>query len=120
MIRFKGLTLSDDLSAGLPELFKSTQRRLDEEVVRQLAPYTPVADKKYRNAGKMSRSHQIESPGVIVNTEPKARREYYTNMGHGEQGVNSVTGHFGQRGKYWLERMKADHKTEIRKRVWGK
>lgn len=118
MMRFKGLTLSGDLAAGLPGIFRRTQRELDEEVIRQMQPYVPVADSKYRNFGKMSRSHRIASPGVIINTEPKARREYYTNAGHGALGVNAVRGSIGLRGKYWFERMKADHKAEIRRKVW--
>ena len=41
--------------------------------------------------------------GLIINTEPKAREQYYTNK---QSGI---------RGKYWLERMKADHKDDILK-----
>ena len=65
--------------------------------------YTPVAMDKYRNHGKMSRSHRQERPGVIINPEPKARREYYTNKGFSG----------GKRGKFWLERMKLDRRGEI-------
>lgn len=114
MIRFKGMQLSGALAAGLPEVFKSKQRRLDEAVIRTMAPYVPVAEEKYRNHGRMSRSHVIERPGVIINTEPRARREYYTNAGHGNGGLHAVRGTVGVRGRLWFERMKADHKRELR------
>ncbi|MBR7039824.1 MAG: hypothetical protein IKI21_11355 [Oscillospiraceae bacterium] len=44
MIRFKGMQLSGALAAGLPEVFKTKQRRLDEAVIRTMAPYVPVAE----------------------------------------------------------------------------
>ena len=45
MIRFKGMQLSGALAAGLPDVFKSKQRRLDEAVIRTMVPYVPVAQR---------------------------------------------------------------------------
>lgn len=105
MIRFRGVELSPDFRIRSEREMKAAQDHIDKECIRLMEDYTPVAMPKYRNHGKMSRSHRQESPGVIVNTEPKARREYYTNKGFSG----------GKRGKLWLERMKADHKAEILK-----
>lgn len=69
--------------------------------------YVPIAMRRFENRGKMSKSHTIEKPGIIINTEPKARREYYINKGFSG----------GKRGKLWFERMKADHLEEIERKV---
>ena len=47
---------------------------------------------------------------------PYARQIYYTNAGRGQEGTQNG----GLRGKYWFERMKADHKDEIREKSGGK
>lgn len=110
MLRFKGVQLSSDLTLRTDRDFAKAQSFIDSEVVNRLEDYTPVAMERFRNHGKMSRSHKAESPGVIINTEPKAKREYYNNKGF--SGRN--------RGRYWLERMKADHKDDILRKVEDK
>ena len=103
MLNFKGLTFAADLTAKSEKQFDRMQNMIDQKCIESLEDYTPVAKPKYPNHGKMSRSHKQERPGIIINTEPKARREYYTNKGG--SGLN--------RGKLWLERMKLDRRGDI-------
>jgi len=114
MIRFKGVEMSPDFTVKSERNLAQAQDFVDNECLRYLPDYTPVSMNKgfnkrlkrvipFTGKGKMSRSHKVESPGVIINTEPKARREYYINKG------------FSGQGKFWLERMKADHKDDILK-----
>lgn len=103
MLQFKGLHLAENFNSIFNKKFEEAQECIDKETIRYLENYTPIAMKRFKNHGKMSKSHKAESPGIIINTEPKARREYYTNKGL----INP------ERGKFWLERMKADHKDEI-------
>ncbi len=105
MIHFKGLQFSPDFKVKSEQNLSQAQNYVDSECLRYLPDYTPVAMKRFENRGKMSRSHKVDTPGVIINTEPKARREYYINKG----------GSGAPRGKFWLERMKADHKDDILK-----
>lgn len=105
MLEFKGIDFAADLTARVGKMFGQAQNYVDREVVNRLEHYTPVAKEKYPNHGKMSKSHKVESPGVIINTEPTARKEYYTNKGSSGQ------------GKLWLERMKADHAEDILKGI---
>lgn len=105
MINFKRLVLHGSYDG----CFGSSQKAVDNEVVRHLEYYTPIATERFKNRGKMSRSHKVESAGVVINTEPRARREYYINKGF--SGPN--------RGKLWLERMKADCKSDILKKALG-
>lgn len=105
MIKFKGLVFSRDFESKSKKNLSQAQDYVDKECLKYLPDYTPIANKKYKNAGKMSKAHKIQQPGLIINTEPKARHEYYVNKGF--SGPN--------RGKYWLERMKADHKDDILK-----
>ncbi len=107
MLDFKGLDMSPDFTVKSEKNFSQAQKHVDTEVVRLLEDYTPIAMKRFKNRGKMSKAHKIEKPGVVINTEPTARKEYYTNKGF--SGKN--------RGKFWLERMKADHKEDILKGI---
>ena len=118
MIEFNGLQMNPDFTVKSENQFRQAQNYVDKEVIRRLEDYTPISmDKGYNRRlkkvipftgkGKMSKSHKVESPGVIINTEPTARKEYYTNKGF--SGKN--------RGKFWLERMKADHKEDILKGI---
>ena len=102
MISFLGKTFN---RARADRGLRRAQDKIDSACIEQMKPYVPVAKPIYRNAGKMRDSHKAEKPGEIINTEPKARREYYINKG----------GSGGLRGKLWFERMKADHKREILK-----
>lgn len=107
MLNFTGLIFHNNFNAVASKKFQNAQNCVDNEVVKRLADYTPIAKSIYANYGKMSHSHKVENAGVIVNTEPTARKEYYTNKGKSG----------GMRGKLWLERMKADHKDEILRKV---
>lgn len=107
MLNFTGLIFHNKFNEVASKKFQNAQSCVDNEVVKRLADYTPIAKSIYANYGKMSHSHKVENAGVIVNTEPTARKEYYTNKGKSG----------GMRGKLWLERMKADHKDEILRKV---
>lgn len=110
MIEFNGLKMAPDFTVKSEKNLAQAQSYIDSEVVKRLEDYTPVAKDIYPNHGKMSKSHKVQTPGIIINTEPKARREYYINKGFSGK----------LRGKLWLERMKADHKEDILKGVKGK
>lgn len=101
MLRFKGVEMSGDFTVKSQRQLREAQDYIDSETVKLLEDYTPIAMPRFRNRGKMSKSHKVETPGVIINTEPTARKEYYTNKG------------FSGQGRFWLERMKADHKEDI-------
>lgn len=115
MLEFKGISFVPGFDKICESRFSRMQDYVDDECIKKMRDYVPVADSKYENAGKMRDSFKVESPGIVINTEPKARREYYTNEGHGIDGINSVKGRKGLRGKYFFERMKADHLEEIEK-----
>lgn len=103
MINFKGIEFPPDFEGNVKQAFADRQNALDAKVISLMEDYVPIARPKYKNRGKMSKSHKQERPGVIINTEPRARREYYINKGHSG----------GMRGKLWLDRMKADHMDEL-------
>lgn len=103
MISFKGISFPPDFAGNVEKAFATRQNALDAKAIALMEDYVPIAQPRFRNRGKMSKSHRQQRPGVIINTEPRARREYYTNSGHSG----------GLRGKLWLERMKADHKAEL-------
>lgn len=109
MIVFRGIVFPPDFSGNTERAFATRQNALDAQVIALLEDYVPIARPRYRNRGKMSKSHRQAKPGVIINTEPRARREYYINKGHSG----------GLRGKFWLERMKADHKDDILRGLKG-
>ena len=111
MMGLKGLVIHAKYDA----MFNKAQNALDKKCIELMEPYTPISmESGYTKAsphhrvtfigrGKMSKAHKQQRPGVIINTEPKARREYYTNKGF--SGLN--------RGKLWFERMKLDHRKEL-------
>lgn len=103
MIEFKGIAFPPDFAGNVQKAFATRQNALDAKAIALMEDYVPIAQPRYANRGKMSKSHRQEKPGVIINTEPRARREYYNNKGHSG----------GLRGKLWLERMKADHMAEL-------
>lgn len=105
MIDFKGVEFAPDFTVKHRRNIAEAQDIVDRECLKLLPDYTPIAKKSYPNWGKMSRSHKRQSPGVIINTEPLARREYYTNKGG------------SGRGKFWLDRLKADHRDDILRSV---
>ena len=98
MIEFKGLSLAPDFTVRSEKNIRQAQNYIDNEVVRRLEDYTPIAMERFKNRGKMSKAHKVQTPGVIINTEPKARREYYINKGFSGK----------LRGKFWLEKQQQD------------
>jgi len=75
------------------------QKHIDSEVLRLMEPYTPML------SGTLKDSPTLQTKlgsGLIHQRQPYARRQYYENAGK------------GLRGKLWFERMKADHKKDIR------
>lgn len=107
MIRFTGLSFGSDFKKRSVSLFENAQSRVDKKCIDLMEDYVPIAMPRFKNHGKMSRSHIVEKPGVIINTEPKARNEYYTNKGSSG----------GKHGKLWFDRMKADHRSDILKEL---
>ena len=76
------------------------QKYIDSEVMRRMDPYTPFLSGTLKESPL--RGTKLGS-GLIHQRTPYARRQYYENKGN------------GLRGKQWFERMKADHKEDIRK-----
>lgn len=103
MISFKGVEFPPDFAGNVQKAFATRQNMLDAKAIELMEDYVPYAMPRFQNRGKMSKSHKQQRPGIIINTEPRARREYYLNKGNSG----------GQRGKLWLERMKADHMAEL-------
>ena len=93
--------------------FDATQKMVDSEVLRQSDSYIPMATGMLKKSGILG---TVVGTGVVKYIAPYARQNYYTNSGRGQEGTQNG----GQRGKYWFERMKADHKEEIRKKSGGK
>lgn len=76
------------------------QKYIDSEVIRRMEPYTPFLQ------GVLKGSPTLQTKlgsGLIHQRQPYARRQYYENRGK------------GLRGKQWFERMKVDHKEDIKK-----
>lgn len=105
MLEFKGLEFAPNFEQKSKGNLAQAQSYIDNQVLKYLPEYVPIAQRRFKNRGKMSQAHKIQKPGLIINTEPKARREYYINKG----------GSGGKRGKLWLPRMAADHKDDIRR-----
>ena len=75
MIQFKGLSFNPVFAE---KRLDNAQNALDAKCIELMTDYTPVAMKRFKNRGKMSKAHTLESPGVIIKTDPKARREFYS------------------------------------------
>lgn len=82
------------------------QKYIDNECKRCMAPYTPKMD---GNLIKSADFGTVVGSGIIKQSIPYARRNYYGNRGFGKQG----TARGGLRGRKWFERMKAAHKDKI-------
>lgn len=112
MLKFAGMVFN---RMRADQGLRRAQTAIDSACIEQMKPYVPISKEggftkasphtwvRFTGRGKMSQAHKAERPGVIINTEPRARREYYSNKG----------GSGGLRGKLWFERMKADHKRDI-------
>lgn len=82
------------------------QKVIDGEVLRRSDKYVPFRTGFLKKSGILGT--KIGSGEVIYNA-PYADKNYYHNAGRGKQGT--ATG--GLRGKFWFERMKADHLQDI-------
>ena len=82
------------------------QKYIDSTVLRKSDPYVPFLSGMLKTSGI---SGTVIGSGTVVYNSPYARRQYYANGGNGKQG----TSRGGLRGRYWFERMKADHLDEI-------
>lgn len=84
------------------------QKAIDGEVLRRSDPYVPFRTGFLKKSGILGT--KIGSGEVIYNAV-YANRNYYLNAGKGTQGTTKG----GLRGKFWFERMKADHLQDILK-----
>lgn len=90
------------------------QKAIDSEVLRRSDPYVPMRTGVLKKSGVLGT--KIGSGEVIYNA-PYAHRQYYHNAGKGRQGMTKHNSHNYKclRGKFWFERMKADHLDDILK-----
>ncbi len=89
------------------------QKIVDSEVLRRSDPYVPFKTGYLKSSG--IRGTKIGSGEVMYNAV-YAHTNYYLNAGKGKQGTASG----GLRGKFWFERMKADHLDDIIKTAKAK
>lgn len=82
------------------------QKVVDSEVLRRSDPYVPFRTGFLKKSGILGT--EVGSGEVVYNAL-YADKNYYQNAGKGKQGTASG----GRRGKFWFERMKADHLTDI-------
>lgn len=103
-IRYKSIQM--DIQKAISkrglETGQKVQKFIDSEVLRQSEPYVPWLSHKLIESGD---DHTRLGSGKVVYKTPYARIQYYKNAGRGKEG----TAGGGRRGKYWFERMKANH-----------
>ena len=116
MIRFTGITFDPDFADNAEKKFERKQKYIDSEVLRLSDPYVP---KLSGNLIKSGIEGTVIGSGVVEYTAPYAKDQYYNNAGRGKQGTQKHNSHNYKciRGKFWFERMKADHLDEIEKGV---
>lgn len=117
MINFVGLKFNSDFLSSSKKYFAEAQKIVDSEVLRRSDPYVPFRTGMMKKSGI---SGTKIGSGVIEYTAPYAKEQYYTNRGLGKEGINRAKGTRGLRGPFFFERMKADHKEDILKRVSSK
>lgn len=116
MIRFSGLIFASDFQVNSEKEFIAAQKYVDSEVLRLSDPYVPLDNSPLKKSGITG---TVLGSGEVDYTAPYARRNYYENAGRGKEGLNASGGTKGLRGKYWFERMKADHKDDILRGLKG-
>ena len=114
MMIFTGITFDPNFIQRAENNFDKAQKFIDSEVLRLSDPYIPFRTGMLKKSGI---SGTVIGSGVVEYTAPYAKQQYYTNAGHGKEGLNKSQGTKGLRGKFWFERMKADHKAEILKKA---
>lgn len=110
MLRFTGISFDPDFQRNIEQNFRQAQKYIDSEALRHCDPYVPMLTGTMKKSGL---SGTVLGSGEVKYTAPYAERQYYLNAGHGKEGLDASGGVKGLRGKYWFERMKADHKDEI-------
>lgn len=80
------------------------QKALDSEVLRYTDPYVPFRTGMLARSGI---SGTVIGSGEVVYDAPYAKKQYY----FGRTAGSSL------RGRYWIERMKADHIEDLRNTV---
>lgn len=88
------------------------QKAIDSEVLRRCDPYVPFRTGFLKKSGILGT--KIGSGEVVYNAA-YAHKQYYHNAGKGKQGTTKHNNHNYKclRGKFWFERMKADHLDDI-------
>ena len=84
--------------------FREAQAYMENEALRLMIPYVPVAKPKWHNAGALRDSGKIAEPGKIVFTNQWAHSNYY-NLQHRDfrhGGNPNATA-------LWFETMKSKH-----------
>lgn len=114
MIKFAGITFDPNFKKRTQENFNKKQKYIDSEVLRRSEPYVPMQTGMLKKSGI---SGTVIGSGKIEYIAPYGKPQYYTNAGRGREGMNNTGNKKGLRGKFWFERMKADHKKEILKGV---
>lgn len=92
------------------QMFNDVQNYVDNECVKKMSEYVPVALPKYENAGMLRDSVEISEPGTIIYTAPFAKKRYY------DPDARKPTGN-PKASRLWFEVMKSKHKDEIKKGV---
>lgn len=103
-------TFDPNFKKRTQESFNKKQKYIDSEILRLSDPYVPMQTGMLKKSGI---SGTVIGSGKVEYIAPYAKPQYYTNSGRGKEGMNNTGGTKGLRGKFWFERMKADHKKEI-------
>lgn len=93
------LILNSSAQLRRNQQFRNAQEYVDSEVLRRCEPYVPKQTGALRMSGY---SGTRIGSGVVQYTAPHAKPRYY--KGRAKRGLQ---------GKFWLTRMKADHKEQI-------
>ena len=90
------------------------RRKVASEVKRLCDPYVPW------DSGNLARTAQVLTDGVLYD-QPYAAVQYYTNTGHGKQGLTKQSAHNYKclRGAYWDKRMMADKGDQLTDTIAG-
>lgn len=96
------LTFNPGFGSERTQQFTKAQRFIDGEVLRLCTPYVPMDTSALIKSGILG---TVIGMGEVRYISPYAARLYYNPQYHFNEAP--------QRGAYWFERMKADHKDEI-------
>lgn len=106
------LTFNPNFGSNWTGTFSKIQKYIDSEVLRLSDPYVPFDTGVLKMSGKLG---TVIGSGLVMYAAPYAHQQYYHNAGNGKQGTAKQNTHNYKclRGKYWFERMKADHLQDI-------